>query len=387
MTCPDAGKLVRACVLTLLIALPCTRVVAADAAALESSRSHAQVAESLQLLGKQAKAIAEYRQALALAEQGADPAWQALLLGQLGGALLTAGQLDEAETVLNRGLENAKSLNDAGLQASLTNNLAHLLKARGDTAGALSRFRECFLLARRAGNPALQAKASLGAAETLLASGQDAGNVEILLDQAWQAASSLPPSRSRAWLAIHNAQALQKLAEGNSNATQLLSRAAQRLLAAAEMADALGDSRTASYAWGYLGGLYEQQQRYAEALSLTGTAVFMAQQVQAPELRFRWEWQQGRILAAQGKPDAALESYRRATATLQSIRAELTASNETIAAAFREDASPLFLELADLLLRQSETQPDREREQALLRRGTRYRRAAEGRRAAGLFPG
>ncbi len=39
----------------------------------------------------------------------------------------------------------------------------------------------------------------------------------------------------------------------------------------------------------------------------------------------------------------------------KSIRAEFTASNETIAATFREDASPLFLALADLLLREGET--------------------------------
>jgi len=365
MTCTDSAKLVRACVLTLLIALSCARVDAGDSASLPPDQTHAQAAETLQLQGKHAQAIAEYR--LALAGQDVDPAWQALLQGQLGAALLTAGQLDEAETVLRDGLENAKSLDDAGLQASLTNNLAHVLKAREDIAGALSLFRESYLYARQAGNPSLQAKASLSAADTLLSSGQDAGNAEILLEQAWQATSGLPSSRSRAWLSIQNALILQKLAANTSNREKILTHAAQRLQAAATTADAVGDARTASYAFGYLGALYEQQRRYAEALSLTGTAVFMAQQVQAPELRYRWEWQQGRIQDAQGRPRDALESYRRAAATLQSIRAEFTAGNETIAAAFREDASPLFLALADLLLRQSETEPDGEREQALLR--------------------
>jgi len=367
MTCRGPAKGVLAFVLTLLICLPCTRVGAGDATELQSSRSHAQAAESLQLLGKYPQAIAEYRQALALAEQGADPGWLALVQGQLGGALLAAGQLDEAETVLLDGLENAKSLNDEGLQASLTNNLAHLHKAQGDTSGALSRFRKSFVLARRAGNPALQAKASLSAAETLLSSGQDGSNVHILLQQAWQATEGLAPSRERAWLLIRNAQLLRQLANDSSSGKELLGKAAQRLQAAAGMANTLDDRRTASYAYGYLGELYEQQRRYAEALSLTDTAVFRAQQVNAPELRYRWEWQQGRIQAAQGNPREALDAYRRAAATLQSIRAEFSAGNETIAAAFREDASPLFLSLADLLLRQSETEPDAARQQALLR--------------------
>lgn len=367
MTCRESARLVRALFLILLTPAAVPAAMADNAGALQSSRSHAQAAESLQLQGKYPQAIAEYRQALVTAEQGDAPGWLALVQGQLGGALLAAGQLDEAQTVLHKGLENAKSLNDAGLQASLTNNLAHLLKARGDTDAALSRFRETFLLARQAGNPALQAKASLAAAGTLLSSGQDGANVQLLLEQAWQAASSLTPSRSRAWLSIRNAQLLQQLVNDSSSGKELLSKAAQRLQAAADTADVAGDARTASWAYGYLGELYEKQQRYAEALSLTGTAVFMAQQAQAPELRYRWEWQQGRIQAAQGRPGEALESYRRAAATLQSLRVEFTAGNETISAAFREDASPLFLALADMLLRQSETEQDSDRRQALLR--------------------
>jgi len=339
----------------------------ATADPLEASRTHAQTAGSLQYLGKFPQSIESYRQALALAEQGADRAWQVLLQGQLGGALLAAGQLDEAETVLRNGLADAQDLDDAGLQASLTNNLAHVLKARGDAAAALVRFREAVALAKRAGTPALLAKASLSAAGILLASGGDVGEAEALIGQAWEATSGLPPSRRKAWLMLGNAKHLQELASISSKNTEVLPVAAQRLQSAADLADTLGDGRTASHAYGSLGALYEQQGQYDEALSLTDTAVFMTQQVHASELRYRWEWQQGRILAAQGKALQALAAYRRAVVTLQSIRAEFTASNKTVAATLREDASPLFLALADLLLRQSEAEQARAQEQALLR--------------------
>jgi CHAT domain-containing protein len=331
-----------------------------------SGRAHAQAAEVLQLQGQHEQAIPEYR--LALAEAGeTDPAWRALLLAQLGGALLTTGRLDEAETALNGGLEIAGTLGDAALLASLLNNQAHLLRARGDINGALSRFREAFLHARRAGNPSLQAKSSLSAAEIQLSQEQDGGNTGILLEKAWQATASLPPSRNRAWLELKNAMLLQQLAKEGSREASANLEAAQRLEAAARTAEAVGDARTGSHAHGLLGALYEQEQRYKEALALTTTAVFLAQQVRAPELRYRWEWQQGRINAALGRPLQALEDHRRAAASLQSLRAEFAAENETVSAGLREDATPLFLALADLLLRASEMAGEGGRQQALLR--------------------
>ncbi|MDX1697803.1 MAG: CHAT domain-containing protein, partial [Thiohalobacterales bacterium] len=169
------------------------------------------------------------------------------------------------------------------------------------------------------------------------------------------------------WLAINNAQLLRQLAATSSEQNKYLSAAVERLRAAINTAEAIVDARTASWAYGYLGELYEQQGHYRDALALTTTAVFQAQQVRADELRYRWEWQQGRIHAAEGRADAALDAYRRAAQTLQSIRAEFTASNETIAAGLREDAAPLFNALADLLLRQSETESDGKRRQVLLR--------------------
>ena len=60
---------------------------------------------------------------------------------------------------------------------------------------------------------------------------------------------------------------------------------------AARIAQASGDIGTESYAWGYLGALYEQQRRYAEALDLTRRAVFAAQQRHLPESLYRWQWQ------------------------------------------------------------------------------------------------
>ena len=51
-----------------------------------------------------------------------------------------------------------------------------------------------------------------------------------------------------------------------------------------------------SFAWGYLGKLYEDERRYAEALDVTQQAILMGQQAAAPEALYRWHWQAGRLL-------------------------------------------------------------------------------------------
>ncbi len=335
---------------------------------LAESRALALNAETSQSLGKFKLAVNQLQQALTLAEQSADTAWQAVLYGQLGGAYLSLQQLDAADESLQKGMNLASALQDPALEASLQNNLGHVRLRQGKYTGALAYFETAAGLAEQAGNYGLQAKAALSAAETGVQSGAENGAGIKWLDRAWQATQQLRPSRNRAYLEIRNAQLLRELASDTSGqGSGLVVTAAERLQQAIRTADASGDPRAASFAYGYLGELYEQQGRNKEALTLTDTAVFRAQQVYAPELRYRWEWQQGRIYRALGNSKAAIEAYRRASKTLQSIREEFTASNESIAASFREDASPLFLGLTDLLLRQSEATTDTAQTQALLK--------------------
>ena len=118
---------------------------------------------------------------------------------------------------------------------------------------------------------------------------------------------------------------------------------------AVAVAQAIGDDRAASYAWGYLGNLYEDEGRYQEALDLTRRAIFAVQHVQAPEALYQWQWQSGRVLKALGQSEAAMAAYRQAIHTLQAIRHEmLVAYGEPLR--FRETVGPLYAEFVDLLL-------------------------------------
>jgi len=330
------------------------------------SRAHAQTAESYQSQGRPQLAVEQLKQALQLASETDDKRWQAILNAQLGGALLSLDQLIDAGNYLTTALEQASVLHDAGVEASIRNNIGYLLLRQDKPAEATAEYRKTISLAGQAGNNSLLAKAALSAAEIEIKAGNN-NAAAPLIETSWQAITRLEPSHDSVYLVIRNARVLLQAAESSQENPEWISAAASRLQQAAQTAESMGDQRAASYAYGYLGELYEQQQRYEDALALTDTAIFLSQQIYAPEIRYQWEWQAARLNNALGRPDTAIEIYRRAAATLQSIRAEFTASNEEIAAAYRDDAGPMFLEMADLLLRQSEAANDSDQEQALLR--------------------
>src|SRR5262249_34034110 len=142
----------------------------------------------------------------------------------------------------------------------------------------------------------------------------------------------------------------------------LVLRAAEVFQKAADLAQTLQDPRALSYAWGYLGRLYEEEHRYQEALNLTRRAVLAAQQVYVPESLALWHWQSGRVLWALGDSPAALDAYERALATVQSMRPALLRGSERAPTGFRTAWGPLYFELADLFLRRAAALETRDQE-------------------------
>jgi CHAT domain-containing protein len=122
------------------------------------------------------------------------------------------------------------------------------------------------------------------------------------------------------------------------------------------VATTIDDIAGQAYALGFTGHLYELSGRRAEAMVLTRQAVFLAQQIQDADCLYRWQWQTARLL--RGSDDAAaLECYRRAAMTLQSIRTDIGAGggNQPASASFHGVAEGVFYELADLLLRHADS--------------------------------
>lgn len=143
----------------------------------------------------------------------------------------------------------------------------------------------------------------------------------------------------------------------------------QLLQQTVQQADSLEDRRSQSYALGTLGHWFETQRNWEQAYAITQLALGRAQQVDAPEIAYQWQWQLGRTLQARrDRPNAynpdslttvptqaaepeALGYYKAAYDTLNTLRSDLVALTPDIQFSFRERVEPVYRELVDLLLR------------------------------------
>lgn len=112
--------------------------------------------------------------------------------------------------------------------------------------------------------------------------------------------------------------------------------------------------RWVSYANGYLGELYQADQRYPEAIQLTRQAIFLAQAGSLEEI-YLWQRQLGQLWLAQGRVNEAIRAYQQAIAQLKDLRPWLTDTNyKSLSKPFNETpAGQVYLELIELLLQQA----------------------------------
>ncbi len=316
------------------------------------------LSQANQALGRYTEAGKNLELALGLAEKAGDRTQVASVLGALGNLYIATGPGDTALKHLNEGLRIARELNNQDLSAAILNNLGNLLTAQKKYAEAIATYNESAALAKSRNNRVLAGKALINAAKASMQNKQYK-EAKALLDNALDEIRALEPSHDKASGLITIGLAYDDLRSRLPDLKDsLLLLAHQTFTEAGTISDSIGDRRTSSYAWGYLGKLYEDERRYDEALQLTRRATFAAQQINAPESLYRWEWQTGRLLTKQGNIDDAIGAYRRAVRTLQSIRPELSASYGAPQTSFREEMGPVYFELVGLLLQRGHSLPD-----------------------------
>ena len=312
----------------------------------------AQAATARQGLGQYQSAVKQLQQARTLADTAGDRGLYASLTQQLGAALLQLPDPAVAEPLLREAMQLARTLKNTRLEATVLDSLGALEQLKGNTATALEHYTRCLTLAGKDGDSALLARAAANAGQLDLDT-KNYQHADARLAQAQTTVSLLPDSHDKAYLLIRIARLQQQLAAALPTRRATLTRDAYTgLQEAARIAEKLGDPRAASWAWGYLGELYETHGRINEAMDLTRRAIYVIQGLNAPELLFRWQWQQARLLKAQADNAAAIQAYRKAITTLQSVRSELAASLERSHESYHRLVGPLFLEYADLLLQE-----------------------------------
>jgi len=315
--------------------------------------------EAFQSLGQLEASAADFHQALRSAETLGDPVRLAALSGALGNVYFQAHDFSKARPRLERSLSLAEKARSPMILAATANNLGNLDLASDDVADAVAAYTESIEAASAAGNVPLEVTARINKARALLRQEHLSGAVTDL-ETALQRTSDLPATSDTAYSQIAIGRvAYQALGRSTRAArpklTTLGEAAFQRSLA---LADRLHDVRAGSLSDGYLAELYESEGRPGEAEVLTQRAIFLAQQIDASDLLYRWNWLDGRLARAAGKRDVAIEAYRRAVANLQAVRQDIPVDYTEGRSSFREILGPLYLELADLLLRAAADQPN-----------------------------
>lgn len=179
--------------------------------------------------------------------------------------------------------------------------------------------------------------------------------------QATAVLARVPDSQQRVYAAIDLARLLQPItiketsARSDCLAAALLTQAETLLKDAADTAQRLNDQRAASFALGAQGHLQECRNDTLQALQLTNQARLTADQAKAKDSLYLWEWQAGRILRNQGRNEAAIAAYQRASTTLEAIRDDILSANRDLQFDFRDTIEPIYRQLIALRLEQEQS--------------------------------
>ncbi|ERN42048.1 hypothetical protein KR51_00013830 [Rubidibacter lacunae KORDI 51-2] len=361
-------------------------------------------AQALQALGLSREASRTLETVAASLEATADSTLQAAGYQHLGAALRRIGLLQDSEralaragslatendlrariwleqgntysALLNRALARGDRLDPGAIASNAVcdrlianpNSHERIPDATCFAAAARTSYREA---ARLASPPNTRASARINILALAVRTGERQGLTELANAIATDL-GALPPSRQSIFARLNFAQSLTCLlpeAAGSADfcpstiaATPVGERLPDRRAIATIVADAaedarlLADPRATAFALGQLGSLYELNGQLDAAEQLTRDALLVLANIQAPDIRYRWEWQLARIRARQGQPDDAIAAYQTAVSTLQTVRGDLIAVNPDVQFSFRDNVEPLYRELVNLLLR-SDRQP------------------------------
>ncbi len=343
---------------------------------------------------------------------------QILALRSLGNVLRFVSQLEQSQMVLFSAEQLAQQSGD-------TQNLAATYLSLGNTARALANRKmqlekpsrttltqslnctqaestanaaqlyqqaaSCYRQAELSISPEIKQQAQLNRF-SLLVQAQQLSEVPTLLAEIKNSLNDLSPSHATVYAQIKFVQSLMCLQSGlsktSSNALspvlQLCSfvnnlpispgvkslessqipswlEIEQILQTALDQAQQLVDQQAIADVHGYLGGVYQQMGKLAQAQQLTEQALQQKSALNNSGITYLWQWQLGRIYQSQQNQKRALLAYNLAYESLQSLRQDLVGINPEIQFTFRDSVEPVYRELVNLLLQapsSQQTQPN-----------------------------
>ncbi|WP_293094883.1 CHAT domain-containing protein [Moorena sp. SIOASIH] len=305
--------------------------------------------QALRILGLYNQATKTLTQIKENLQDQPDSQLKSTALQYLGDVLRRVGKFKDSKAILQQSLAIAENLPDQTLIAENLLSLGDTARLKGETEDALDLYQR---VVEESPLPHLKIQGQLNQLSVLIAT-QEWSEARALLPAIDYTFTKLSPSKTAINARIKLGKTLLKaknsqLTTPNSLATYLAD--------AIKLARNLGDKRAEAEAIGNLGTLYEYNQRLDESQDLTEKALLIAQEIQAPDLAYQWQWQLGRILNLKQDKKSAIAAYSQSVKTLQSIRSDLVAISSDIQFGFRERVEPVYRELVALLLEPNASQ-------------------------------
>jgi len=305
--------------------------------------------QALRILGLYNQATKTLTQIQESIQDQPDSALKSKALQYLGDVLRRVGKFQESEKILQQSLAISENLPNQTLIAENILSLGDTARLKGDTEEAIEFYQR---VVKESPLADIKIQGQLNQLSVLIAT-EEWSRARGLLPAIDKTLRTLSPTQRAIKARIKLAKTLLK-----SENTQLKTpkALANYLADAIKLARNLGDKRAEAEAIGNLGTLYEYNQRLDEAQDLTEKALLIAQEIQAPDLAYQWQWQLGRILSLKQDKKNAIAAYAQSVQTLQSIRSDLVAISGDIQFGFRESVEPVYRELVGLLLEPNASQ-------------------------------
>jgi len=268
-------------------------------------------------------------------------------------SLIQVGDFENANIHLERAIHLSQSGNDTALRVAVLNALGNLLIKTGQSSQAIERYTAALELIDASDHRLLHLQIQANLARAYLDT-QQYEQASTTLKAAVAAVPALLSSHDKTLATLGIGRLLLRLPNNDDQAV------ADLFEQATNAASSSGDLRLLSLALGYQGEWLEARRQLEQALHVTGRALFKAQEANANDLLYRWHWQAGRILAADGQLDAAILAYRDALTTLEPVRDLISRKHSGESSSFRKVIGPLFFQYADLLLQRADQPRDAE---------------------------
>ena len=311
----------------------------------ESQIYQVQALRVLGLYNQATKTLTEIQETL---QNQPDTALKSTALQYLGDVLRRVGKFKDSKAILQQSLAIAENLPDQTLIADNLISLGNTARLKGDTAEAIEFYQR---VVKESPLPDSKIQGQLNQLSIVIAN-QEWSQARGLLPAIDNTLTNLSLSKTAINARINLAKTLLK----STTSLKTPKDIATYLADAIKLARDLGDKRAEAEAIGNLGRLYEYNQRLEEAEDLTEKALLIAQEIQAPDLAYQWQWQLGRILNLKQDKTGAIAAYAQSVQTLKSIRSDLVAISSDIQFGFRESVEPVYRELVGLLLEPNASQ-------------------------------